>query len=49
MRRFGECVRKCDRSCAGVVVPPRRSCGRTLRVEEGYTAGGGSVSVSFVV
>ena len=35
IRMFGERLRNVLRSCAGVVAPPRSSCGMTLRVEEG--------------
>lgn len=30
MRRFGESLRKRERSCAGVVRPPSSSCGTTF-------------------
>ena len=32
--RFGECFKKWLKSCAGVVVPPSKSCGTTLTVKD---------------
>lgn len=45
-KRFGERFKKLLRFSAGVVEPPRRSCGTTLSVDEEYFVRGASSSVS---
>ena len=46
IKRFGEFVRKCARSCVVVVVPPRSNCGMILRVDGGKTGRVGVFSSS---